>query len=364
MPTFFIFRRIENWLSSFRYDSAILVRTVRAAGLVVGLFIIGTFGYWYLTDGRYDLLTCAYMTIVTVTTVGFEEVIEVGDDTALKTFTMGLILVGTGVALYFASSFTAFIVNGDLRNLIQMRRMERDIQNLSNHYIVAGIGNTGEYVLDELLRSRRDVLVIDSDRDRVDEVRDAHEYDFPFIIGDATQDGCLERAGIERAAGLICSLGNDRDNLFVTVTARSINPEMKIVTRGSHPESEEKFKMAGATSVIYTNVLGGLRMAAEAIRPSVTTFLDLMMQDHGHYRRVEELEIPEHSPLVGRMLRNTGIRKHTDALIIAVQEPDTDEYVFNPGPDYQLKSGSDLIVLTLLEDVETLDAIIDGSFRG
>jgi voltage-gated potassium channel len=238
--------------------------------------------------------------------------------------------------------------------------MKKRIDELEDHFIIAGIGNTGEYVLDEMVHSQRDCLVIDSNHDRLEDVHEEHDIDFPYIVGDATDDSVLIEAGVERADSLVCSLGSDRDNLFVTISARSLNDDLRIVTRGYQPESEQKFKMAGASSVIYTNVLGGLRMAAEAIRPQVTTFLDLMMQDHGHYRRVEELNIPHDSPLVGKEIRNAGIRENTDALIIAVYEESNDEYIFNPGPTYQLTGDTKLIVLTLIEDLERLESMIQG----
>ena len=360
-------RRFLQWLQSIEetlaqqaYVTDTLVRTLRAAGLVFAVFVIGTFAYWFASGDQYSLLDCAYMTVITLTTVGYTEVIPVQKSPGLQAFTIVLIVTGMGSVLYFVSSLTAFIVDGELRNFIQMRRMKKRIDELEDHFIVAGIGNTGEYVLDEVQHSRRECLVIDSNRQRLEDVRDEHEMDFPYILGDATDDSVLKDAGVERANSLICSLGNDRDNLFVTISARSLNPNIRIVTRGYQPESEQKFKMAGATSVIYTNVLGGLRMAAEAIRPQVTTFLDLMMQDHGHYRRVEEIDIPHESPLVGTEIRNAGIRTHTDALIIAVYEESNDEYIFNPGPTYELTGDTKLIVLTLIEDVERLESLIRG----
>lgn len=353
-----MFRRIEEFLRSFRYESTTLIRTVRAFGLVVVVFVVGTFGYWFLSGQEYGLLRCAFMTTITLTTVGYGEVIPVTDYPYMESFTIALIVLGMGGMLYFASSLTAFIVDGELRNLIRHRRMQKAIRELDKHYIVAGIGETGEYVLDEILSSRRDCVVVDTDRDRIEEVREAHELNFPFIVGDATEDEVLEEAGIENAQGLICSLGNDRDNLFVTISARSLNDDLRIVTRGYEPGSERKFEMAGATSVIYTNVLGGIRMAAEVIRPSVTTFLDLMMQDKGRYRRVEEFEIPPESPLCGQTIRETNIRQRTDALIIAVWDPDTEDYTFNPGADHRIQVHTKLIVLTLVEDVGTIEEII------
>jgi len=359
-----IIQSIEQYLSSWRHHSTTLVRLIRAAGLVVGVFFIGTFGYWTLSGREYDLLRCAYMTVITLTTVGYTEVIPVTAHPGMEVFTIVLIVMGMGTVLYFVSSMTAFIVDGELRDLLYKRKMEQQIANLDNHFIVAGIGTTGEHVLTEMLESKRDCVVIETREDRIEEVQAATDFEFPYIQGNATDDAILIDAGVKRASGLICSLGNDRDNLFVTISARSLNEELRIVTRGSHPASEKKFKMAGASSVIYTNVLGGMRMAAEAIRPQVTTFLDLMVQDHGHYRRVEEMDIPSNSPLIGHVLRDIPIRKHTDALIIAVYDCIEEEYTFNPGPTYELTEQSKLIVLTLIDDIETIQQIIDGEFDG
>lgn len=355
-------RQLSNWISNLERYGSNLVSTIRAFGLVVTVFLFGTLGYYFLGDGEISLFRCAYMTVITLTTVGYGEMIDLSLYPGMRAFTIVLIVTGMGTVLYFASSFTAFIVDGELRKLIRRRGMEKQINSLDNHFVIAGIGQTGEYVLSEMLTSRRDVVVLDQDPEAVERVREDLEFDFPHLIGDATDDDVLKEVGIDRAKGLVCSLGSDRDNLFVTISARRLNPDLRIITRGYHPEAREKFQMAGADSVIFTNILGGMRMAAEAIRPEVTTFLDLMMKDHGHYRRVEEIEVPEDSPLAGKTIGESAIRQHTDALIIAIGDPETEtgEYNFNPGPDHVIRSGSKLIVLTLIEDVETLEKIVRG----
>lgn len=347
-------------LGTREYDKTGFPRLLRAGGLLFGVFVIGTLGYWSAAPDRYTLLDCAYMTTITLTTVGYGEVIPVEGDPALEAFTIGLIVTGMGVVLYFVSSLTAFIIEGELRDLIRMKKMDREIDELDNHLIICGIGQTGLHVLREVLQSNQPCVVIEKNRDRIEQELEELDHSFLYIVGDATHDTVLEHAGIKRATALIASLGNDRDNLFVTISARSLNNDLRIVARGEHPEAEQKFKMAGATSVIYTNVLGGLRMAAEAIRPEVTTFLDLMMQDHQHYRRVEELPVPGDSPLIGLTIRDTRIRQHTDALVIAVYREEDGEYNFNPGPDYEITTGTKLIVLTLVDDIETLEALIRG----
>lgn len=296
------------------------------------------------------------MTVITLTTVGYGEVIPIQHDPILKTFTIFLIVTGMGAVLYFVSSMTAFIVDGELRDYIRKKRMSGMIEDLEDHFIIAGTGETGHYVLTEMVKSRRPCVVVDTNLDAINSALEALGKDIPYIVGDATEDEILREAGIERASGVVFSLGNDRDNLFATITARRLGPDLRIVTRGEDPRAEQKFLMAGATSVIYTNVLGGMRMAAEVVRPEVTTFLDIMMRDHGEYRSIEELGVPEGSSVVGMTVRDLNIREKADALIIAVHEGD--DYHFNPGPEYKFKSGSKLIVLALLEDIPKIERLL------
>lgn len=345
-------------LGTRQFDEIGVGRLLRASGLLLSIFLVGTLGYWIGTDFEYSLLDCAFMTTITLTTVGYGEVIPVSGNPGLEVFTVLLIVTGMGIMLFFASTLTAFIIEGEFRDLLQIRRMKKRIEQLDNHFIVAGVGKTGAHVIREILESQRPVIVVELDRDRVQHELDHAPRDFPYIIGDATQDEILQEAGIERAQSLITSLGNDRDNLFVTITARELNEDLRIIARGEDPDAEDKFRRAGATSVIYTNVLGGLRMASEAIRPEVTTFLDLMMRDHEHYRRVEELPVPDDSPLIGQTIRDAGIRQYSDALVIAVYDADEDDYVFSPGPDHVIVRGSKLIVLTLMDDIPRLERLI------
>lgn len=347
-------------ISDRRNDNHTLVRLFRAAGLQVAVFVIGTFGYYIVCEGEYDLLTCAYMTVITLTTVGYGEVIPVKDDPALVVFTIFLIIIGMGAVFYFVSSITAFIIDGELRDLLKRRNMRSKIEKMSGHFIVAGMGHTGSHVLPEILASNREVLVIDQSRDAIDRAAEECGQDLPHILGDATDDDVLVEAGLDAASGVVFSLGNDRDNLFATITARQLNPDITIVTRGEHPQSEAKFLRAGATSVIFTNVLGGMRMAAEALRPEVTTFLDIMMKDHGHFRRVEELPVPADAPTIGKTLAELEIRKQTDALVVAVYDRNDDDYHFNPGPGFPIEAQSTLVVLALVDDIPLIERIIAG----
>ena len=351
-------------ISSRRADSHALTRLLRAAGLLLFIFLAGTVGYYVICRGEYGWLTCAYMTLITLTTVGFGETIPVTGHPERMVLTIGLVILGMGIMLYFVSQLTAFVVDGELRDMISQRSMRKDINKLSNHFIIAGMGGTGRHVLDEILKSDRACLLIDHSPETLavmlEKIEHVHQRSVPSIVGDATEDHVLMEAGIERAQGIVFTLGTDRDNLFATITARSLNPDLRIVTRGENPRSEQKFLRAGATSIIFTNVLGGMRMAAEVIRPEVTGFLDLMMHQHGEVRRIEELEIPPHSPLAGKTLREADLRAHADALVVAIYDRAQDAYKFNPGPNCALEAGNKLIVLTLIHDVPKIEKLLRG----
>lgn len=354
-------RQNLSFLSSREGDRRLLVRLLRASGLVGVVFMIGTLGYYWIADEQYDLLTCAYMTIVTLASIGYGEIIPITGHPDRMVFTSLLIALGMGIVLYFVSTLTAFIVDGELRDLLLRRTMQRKIAELDSHIIIAGLGDTGIHVAREILASRQPCILIEQDSARVQQALTLLGVDLPHILGDATRDEILVSARIEQAAGVVFSLGNDRDNLFATISASRLNPRARIVTRGEDPSSEQKFLMAGASSVIYTNVLGGVRMASELLRPQVTSFLDLMMRDHGHMRRIEEIDIPPKSPLIGHALRETSFRTHTDALIVAIFDRATGEYTFNPGPHYTLTADCKLIVLTLVDDLPIIHDLLRGA---
>ena len=347
-------------LSERRQDNSPLTRLLRAAGLLVTVFVAGTVGYYIIGEGQYDLVTCAYMTVITLTSIGYSEVIPVTGHHDRMIFTMVLVVAGMGLMLFFVSALTAFIVDGELRDMLQRRKMTRRLERLEDHIIVAGLGSVGRYVLHEIIASKRAALIIDSDEAHILEVLDQLNIDLPYVVGDATEDETLLKLRLDHASGVIFSLGNDRDNLFATISARRLNPSVRIVTRGEDPGSAQKFKVAGADEVIYTNVIGGMRMAAEVLRPQVTTFMEVMMHDHDHYRRIEELPIPANSPLDGKTLREANLRQHSDALIVAVYDVHEDSYVYNPGPDHRLTVGSKLILLMLLDDKPMIEALLSG----
>ncbi len=227
------------------------------------VFAIGTFGYWYLSDGH-TILDCAYMTVITLTTVGYSEVIAVDGNPKLQLFTIFLISFGMGTVLYFVSSLMTFVVEGEMRDMLWSRKMEKNISNLKGHFILAGFGKTGAHVLPRLLEEGKQVVIIETEiRSNLEDVVTNNTM---YVLGDATDDDILERAGIRNACGIVFALGNDKDNLFATITARGLNPEILIVVKGEDQSSRKKFLMAGATKIVFPNEIGAAKMALEVMK--------------------------------------------------------------------------------------------------
>jgi voltage-gated potassium channel len=275
-----------------------------------------------------------------------------------RVWTLLLILLGSGSLVFFVSSFTAFIVEGDIQGALRRRRMQKKIDQLSDHFIVVGVGATGIHVVGELIASKVPFVVVETNEERLVALSEQLGPDFLYVRGDATLDHTLEQAGIMRAKGLAATLREDKDNAFVTITARALNPKLRIAAKVTEDSSETKLKRAGADTIVSPSFIGGMRLASELVRPSVVEFLDKMRSQD---LRVEEVPIPDGSPLIGAPLRETGIRHQSNVLVLAVREPDG-AYSYNPGPDFTLVSGQTLVVLCRTEDLNTLRrGISDGT---
>jgi voltage-gated potassium channel len=330
-----------------------------AAFLLLVVAIVGATGYHVLGQGQWGWTDCLYMTMITLSTVGFGEMLPGMNVVAgARVWTLLLILLGSGSLVFFVSSFTAFIVEGDIQGALRRRRMQKKIDQLSDHFIVVGVGATGIHVVGELVASKVPFVVIETSEERLHAVAEQLGPDFLYVRGDATMDHTLEQAGIMRAKGLAATLREDKDNAFVTITARALNPKLRIAAKVTEDSSEMKLKRAGADTIVSPSFIGGMRLASELVRPSVVQFLDKMRSQD---LRVEEVPIPTGSPLIGAPLRETGIRHQSNVLVLAVREPDG-AYSYNPGPDFILVSGQTLVVLCRTEDLNTLRrGISDGT---
>ena len=325
---------------------------VVAAVLLFSVAVIGGSGYHYLGQGRWSWGDCFYMAIITLSTVGFGETLRGMQEVGLaRVWTMLLILFGSGSLLFFVSTVTAFIVEGDIQGVLRRRRMEKRIAELRDHFIVVGIGATGIHVAGELRASKVPFLVVETSEERIAAVMEQMP-DLLWVRGDATL------AGITRAKGLAATLKEDKDNAFVTITARALNPNLRIVAKVTEDSAETKLKRAGADTIVSPSFIGGMRLASELVRPSVVQFLDRMRSQD---LRVEEVPIPEGSPLIGTALRDTAIKHQTNVLVLAVREVDG-SYSYNPGPDFLLAATQTLVVLCRTADLEPLRrGIVDGS---
>lgn len=337
-------------------QSRVLLRRLYTAGLALaGVMLVGGAGYHTLGGGRWSFADCVYMAAITLSTVGFAELLPGMDRVpGARPWTLVLIVLGSGTLLYFASTLTALIVEGDLRGAIRRRRMATLLDQAENHVIVCGVGSTGQHVVEELVASRTPMVVIDKNADRIRRIV-AHHADASIlhVHGDATQDEILEQAGLRRARGLIAALHDDRDNLFVTITARALSPSVRIVSKAAESDSIVKLRRAGADSVVSPAVIGAVRLASEMVRPSVMQFLDQMAHHPEQPRRIEEIVIPEDSPLVDVRLQDAGLRLVADCLVIAIRHGDG-RHEYNPTGDAVLEAGTVLIALVKTEEIGKL----------
>lgn len=315
--------------------------------LFAGVVASGTVGYKLLGGDEYSLLDCFYMTIITISTVGYGEILDISSSTA-RFFTVFLIIIGMGVLLYLVSNVTAFIVEGEMLEIFWRRKMEKVIKKMSNHYIVCGIGRIGLNIVLELCHTRRKVVAVDLEEEKVEDLRRKYP-EVPVVKGDAIDNDLLLDAGIERARGIMVATGHDKDNMVITMTARQMNPDIRIVTRCNEMKNHDKLRRAGADSVVSSGLIGGLRMASEMVRPAVVSFLDVMLRDREKNLRVEEATIPEGSKVCGRSVGEIDLRSASDALLLAVRKRDG-HWVYNPKDDFVLNAGMELIIMGSPED--------------
>lgn len=330
----------------------IRLRLVRAGLYLLLVLAVGTIGYSFIGKGQWSLLDCLYMTVITLTTVGYEEVLPINDVAGGRAFTIAIIVIGMGLVLYFASTLTAFFVDGSLGALFSEKKMRKKLEALAGHIVICGVGKTGYEVLNELVRSNRTCVALDTDRKRIDLVKEHFGERVTAIVGDGTQDSDLLNVGIERASGLVATLGEEVENLYCTLSARQLNPDLRIIVMSDNVAAEQKFKHAGADSVVYTSIIGGQRIASELIRPTVVTFLDLMLRDKDRNLRIEEITIPENSQIGGETLASAKIRQFGEVLVIAIRQHGAERYQYNPGPNTHLSEGDVLILLGELSCIE------------
>jgi voltage-gated potassium channel len=309
---------------------------------VAAVMVVGTIGY--LLFGM-SLTEAVYQTVTTVSTVGFEEVQDF--DAPRQWFTIAIILTGVSAALYTFTLGFQTVVDGTLRDFVGRRFMNREIDRLSGHTVVCGWGRVGRAVAGDLAEAGHQVVVVDLDPERV------RSIPYPTVVGDATLDATLREAGIERASALVAALEGDAENLFVTLSSRAITPELFIVARARQNESIPKLANAGADRVVNPQELGAARMASFVARPHVAEFVDVVMHERSLEFRMEEFEVPDHSPLAGATLRDADLRRQAGILILAVRLADGN-FTTNPDPSMLIEPRQVLIAVGTRDALEHL----------
>jgi len=322
--------------------------------VLIAIFIVvmvGSTGYYIMFGGKPKYMDCLYMTVISITSVGYGEVLDIVDNIPAQIFTMLLITFGMGVILYGISTLTALIVEGELSGILRRKKMDKKIQKLNNHYIVCGGGESGRHVLDELVKNREHVVLIEHDEENIERAKvRVMEENLLYIKGDATDDQNLVAAGIERAAGIIISLPSDKDTLYVTMSARMLNRKVRIISKVVDQELVFKLKTAGANNVVSPNYIGGLRMASEMIRPTVVDFLDSMLRSDRGNLRMNQLVVTANSSSVGKSIMESGLKDKFGLLVLGAKLP-AQEIEFNPNPSMMLKAGMALIVMGEVDNI-------------
>ncbi len=321
----------------------ILVRFRLPLGLLVAVTVYGVVGYRVLEG--WSLLDALYMTVITLATVGFHEVHPLG--VRGQAFTISLILAGVLALLVAAGVVTELVASGQLARVLRRRSMDVRIGRLDRHYVVCAYGRVGRSVAEELARQGQSLVIIES-LERL--VPALEEQDVPYIAGDPTAEDVLRRAGIQRARGLVCAVDSDAANVYITLTARALNPNLVIVARASEPTSVDKLLRAGADQVVSPYALSGRRMAFLAQHPAVVDFLDLMsiVPD----MRLEQIVVRAGSALDGATVGQASAA-HGAATILAVRQASGEPLAF-PAPDVRLAEGDRVVVLGPLRALDAM----------
>jgi voltage-gated potassium channel len=301
----------------------------------------------------WNLLDALYMTVETLTTVGYN---EVHDMTRMgRIFTILLICIGVAFFLYVAGAVVQFMVEGRIRTILGRRRLDKKIDRLKNHHIICGYGRIGRILCNMLTRKPIDLVVIEKDEELIP-IMDKDKV--LYLSGDATDEVDLLKAGIQRAKGLIAVLATDTANVFLVLTARQLNPDLFIIARASQKESKSKLKAAGANRVESPYDMGAASMAQRIIRPTVTNFLDLAFAHKRKDIQMEEIPVNSSSNLVNVMLKDSGIRQQFNLIIIAIKKLDGN-MLFNPSFEAVIEAGDTVIAVGQEGNLQKLEKILN-----
>lgn len=325
-------------------------RLIPTLSILLFVVLIGTVVYRVIEG--WSFLDSLYMVIITLFTVGFQEVHPLSQPG--KFFTILIIVAGVGAAVYAATQLVEIIVEGEILGYGRRRKMDKKIKGLTNHYIICGYGRTGHQVAAEFDSARISYVVVDQKQEIEEELG---LKDIPYIVGDITSDDNLIEAGIQSARGLIAAADSDVANLYVTLSARVLNPNLYIVARASEIEAEKKLMMAGANRVIAPYFISGKRMAALATRPVTSDFLDMVMHGESIEFSLNEIGVPDNSPLIDKTISEAEIRHRSGALVLAIRRSDG-SFDMQPDSSSVIKKGDIFVVIGTHEQALQLDKML------
>ncbi len=326
-------------------------RLTTAGVLLLALTLLGTVGYAILESA--PVFESLYMTVITISTVGYAEVFDVG--TAGRILSMVLVVLGVGLVFYTATAAVELIIANQPKR--RMRALERDIDKLRGHYIVCGFGRVGRNAWQHIVDDGKPVVVIDNNPDKVEGAAAAGAL---VVEGDATHNEILERAGVTRAAGLVASVADDSDNLVIVLSARTAHPGLLITARANEGEAEEKLVMAGADRVVAPPKVGGHRLAALVLHRELADFVDLVHGGRTVEFKVEEFQIDVSSQLAGVSLRESQIRGRSGAMVFAVEEPGGG-LIVNPDPDLIFVVDARIVAIGTDDQLARLRTLVESS---
>jgi voltage-gated potassium channel len=320
-------------------------RVATALVALVAVLTTGVVGFEIIGGDKYNLTDAIYMTVITLTTVGFGEIIDMSGNPAGRMFTIGLLLVGMGIVAYTIPMLSALVIEGELHHLFARRRMLRKIASMREHYIVCGDTTDATYVAEELARSGRDVVFIAPTDDSLERATEKLG-ELPAMVGDPSDDRVLIAASIGHATGVVSSMHEDKDNILVVLTARRLAPNARIIASTKHLELETKLRVAGADGVVSPSRIGGLRIASELMRPTVVRFLDEMLRDRRADLRIEEITVPVNLPVDHRPISDLWGPDVAGVVLLAVRQPEGGSFEFRPSNHSLLKPGMTLVVMS------------------
>src|SRR6478672_1372743 len=337
---------------------ALRKRLLLALALLLILITVSTTGYRVLGGPSVSFLQALYMAVITLAGVGYGEIVDTSHNPALRVFNIGIVLFGVAITVYVFSVVAAFLVEVEFSNPFWRRRMQRHIDELTGHHIVCGLGDTGRHAVAELQKTMTPHVVVDLSEENIKKLKGLHPEalgEVLFVVGDATEEDVLEKAGLSRAKGLIAALPLDKDNLVITVIVRQRFPKMRIVARSAERKFAERMLRAGANATVSPSQIGGLRMASELIRPNVVGFLDTMLKEQGRTLRVEEIEVHPTSPWKGSTLHDLNLKGRYDLLVLGLKRPGAEgvlDLQVNPPDQSVLEQHYIIIAMGEVKDIQ------------